>query len=90
MTESAADTASLFSLLALSLGNAALVGLGMLPEPTTQKTTVNLELARHNIELLEMLQEKTKGNLIADEQRMLEDLIYNLKLRFVEAKRGVC
>jgi hypothetical protein len=90
MTEPIPDNTSLFGLLVLSLGNAALVGIGLLPEPSTQQTSVNLELARHNIELLAMLQEKTKGNLTADEHRMLEDLLYNLRLQFVEARRGVC
>jgi hypothetical protein len=90
MTEPTPSDTSLFGLLVLSLGNAALVGIGLLPDPTSQQTSVNLELARHNIELLAMLQEKTKGNLAADEHRMLEDLLYNLRLQFVEARRGVC
>lgn len=90
MTEPNQETMSLFGLLALSLGNAALMGIGVIADPATQKTAVNLELARHNIELLAMLQEKTKGNLTNEEHRLIEDLLYDLRLRFVEARRGVC
>lgn len=90
MTEPNQETMSLFGLLALSLGNAALVGIGVIADPATQKTAVNLELARHNIELLAMLQEKTKGNLTNEEHRLIEDLLYDFRLRFVEARRGVC
>ncbi len=90
MTETNSETMSLFGLLVLSLGNAALLGIGLVPDPATNKTTVNLELARHNIEFLTMLQEKTKGNLTAEEQRLLEDILYDLRLKYVEARRGVC
>lgn len=84
------ESLSLFSLLILSFGNAALVGIGIVPEPTTNTVSVNLELARHNIELLAMLQEKSKGNLSPQEQQLLDDLLYDLRLKFVDAKRGVC
>jgi hypothetical protein len=81
---------SLFGLLVLSLGNAALVGLGLLPDPETSSPRVNLELTRHNIDLLTMLQEKTNGNLDPQEKRLIDDLLYDLRLRFVEARQGVC
>ncbi len=84
------EPVSLFGLLILSLGNAALMGIGLVPDPNTNSTSVNLELARHNIELLAMLQEKTKGNLENDEHRLLEELLFDLRMRFVDAKRGVC
>ncbi len=84
------EPVSLFGLLILSLGNAALMGIGLVPDPNTNSTSVNLELAQHNIELLAMLQEKTKGNLSADEHRLLEELLFDLHMRFVDAKRGVC
>jgi hypothetical protein len=75
---------SLFDLLVLSLGNAALVGMGFMPEPETNETVKNLENAKHNIELLMMLSEKTKGNLTPDESRLLEGLLYDLRLKYVE------
>lgn len=78
---------SLFSLLALSLGNAALVGLGLVPEPDSGKIALNLELAEQNIEMLSMLKEKTKGNLSSDEQHLLDGLIYDLQLKYIEGQR---
>ncbi len=78
---------SLFSLLALSLGNAALVGLGLVPEPDTGATAKNLELAAQNIELLSMLKEKTKGNLNAEEQHLIDGLLYDLRLKYVDAQK---
>ncbi len=78
---------SLFGLLTLSLANAALVGLGLIPEPETGKTSKNLELAAHNIELLAMLQQKTKGNLDSEEQHLIEGLLYDLRLKYVEGQK---
>lgn len=83
----ASENPTLFGILVLSLGNAALVGLGEMPEPGVNQTTVNLELAQYNIELLAMLREKTKGNLTSDEGQMLEGLLYDLRVKFVEAKK---
>jgi hypothetical protein len=78
---------SLFGLLTLSLGNAALVGLGLMPEPETGQTMKDLTVAAHNIELLAMLKEKTKGNLNPDEQHLLEGLLYDLRLKYVEGQK---
>ncbi len=78
---------SLFSILTLSLGNAALVGLGLVPEPDTGATSRNLELAEQNIELLAMLKEKTKGNLSSDEEHLLNGLLYDLRLKYVEGQK---
>ncbi|MBM3381236.1 MAG: DUF1844 domain-containing protein [Betaproteobacteria bacterium] len=80
-------SSSLFSLLALSLGNAALVGLGLVPEPDTGATAKNLELAAQNIELLSMLKEKTKGNLSPEEQHLLDGLLYDLRLKYVDGQK---
>ena len=85
-----ANAESLFGLLALSLGNAALVGLGIVPEPGNHKSTVNLEHVSYNIEMLSMLEEKTKGNLTIEEVHLLEGLLYDLRMKFVEARRGAC
>lgn len=78
---------SLFGLLTLSLGNAALVGLGLMPEPESGKTSMDLDLAAHNIELLAMLQEKTRGNLTAEEQHLLDGLLYDLRMKYVEGQK---
>ena len=78
---------SLFDLLVLSLGNAALVGLGFVPEPETGQTCKDLHGAEHNIELIAMLQEKTRGNLNAPEANLIETMLYDLRLKYVEARR---
>lgn len=78
---------SLFDLLVLSLGNAALVSLGLMPEPETSQTRKVLHAAEHNIELLAMLQEKTRGNLTPPEANLIETMLYDLRLKVVEARR---
>lgn len=82
-----AEPGSLFDILVLSLGNAALVALGLMPDPGTNQHEVSLENAQYNIEMLTMLKEKTKGNLTSDENQMLEALLYDLRMKFVEAQK---
>ena len=76
-----------FPTFVLSLGSSALMHMGEeLPGagPADEK---NLPLAKHTIDLLSMLQEKTRGNLSAPEAELLENLLYDLRLRFVERSR---
>jgi len=73
-----------FSTFILSLNTAALVHLGEIPDPITNKTQVNLTLAKQTIDTLEMLREKTKGNLSLDEEKLLQSIIYELKLKFLK------
>lgn len=72
-----------FSTFIMSLGSAALVGLGEVPDPATGKKSCDLELARHNIDVLEMLRQKTEQGLNEDESSMLSSLIYELRLKYV-------
>lgn len=74
-----------FSTFILSLGTSALYHLGMMADPATGKTQVNLPMARHVIDSLSMLEEKTKGNLDDNEKRLIETLLFDLRLKFVEA-----
>ncbi|MCA3004883.1 MAG: DUF1844 domain-containing protein [Planctomycetaceae bacterium] len=67
----------------------ALMYLGAVPDPETGRAMVAPEYARYNIDLLEILQVKTKGNLTADEQQELDGVISELKLRLVEISRAV-
>lgn len=78
---------SLFNLLVLSLGNAALISLGIVSEPDTNSFQKDLNSAKYHISLLEVLHEKTKGNLSAEEEKMLTSLLYDLRLKFVEARK---
>ncbi len=67
-----------------SLSSSALVHLGEIPEPETDKTNVDLDLAKQIIDTLGMLQEKTKGNLDPDEERLLKSVLYDLRMRYVK------
>ncbi|MBT3218209.1 MAG: DUF1844 domain-containing protein [Proteobacteria bacterium] len=61
-----------------------MVQLGEAPDPATGKKQVNLPLARNTIDLLGLLKEKTKGNLDAEEARLLDTLLYELRTQFVK------
>lgn len=78
---------SLFNLLVLSLGNAALISLGFVLDPDSNSFQKDLNSAKYHISLLEMLQEKTKSNLSFEEEKMLTSLLYDLRLKFVEARK---
>ena len=64
--------------------NAALF-LGQIPNPQTGKGEVNLELAKMFIDQLGMIEEKTRGNLTAEERQLLEQVLFELRMRYVEA-----
>jgi hypothetical protein len=66
---------------------AAAVYLGDQQDPMTGLTSVNLTSAGHAIDVLTMLQEKTRGNLTEDEERFLEGALYELRMKYVEATR---
>ena len=77
-----------FTQFVLSLGTTAAVHFGDLPDPASgQKGETNLLAAAQMIDLLAMLQEKTQGNLDPAEAKLLEDLLYDLRMRFVEAQQ---
>lgn len=71
----------------LSISSAAFMGLGLSPDGS-KSGTVDLELARHNIDLLELMQVKTKGNLTPSESKLLEQLLFETRLRYVEAEKA--
>ena len=75
-----------FSTFALSLGTSALYHMGLVEDPETGAVAEpNLPLARQTIDTLEMLQSKTTGNLEVEEARLIETLLYELRMRFVDA-----
>ena len=71
--------------LIFSLSTSALIQLGEIQDPITQQLAKNLPLAKQTIDLIGMLKEKTKGNLISDEEKVLENLLYDLRMRYVKA-----
>jgi hypothetical protein len=74
-----------FATLVLSLGSSAVMYLGQSDEPDGKKPTRNLPMAKHAIDLLTVLEEKTKGNLSSEEEQILESLLFDLRLHYVEA-----
>lgn len=74
-----------FATLVLSLGSSAVMYLGQSDEPDGKKPPRNLPMAKHAIDLLTVLEEKTKGNLSSEEEQILESLLFDLRLRYVEA-----
>ncbi len=77
-----------FSGFVLSLASTAAVHFGDLADPTTgRKGEPDLDAAARIIELLSMLQDKTRGNLIEQEEKLLDDLLYELRMRFVQAQQ---
>lgn len=75
-----------FSTLILSIGSSAAIALGLSPDPGSGKTSVNKEVAKFNIELLKLLEEKTKNNLSAEEANLLKSICSDLQLKYVEIK----
>ena len=72
-----------FSAFIMSLASSALVGLGEVADPATGELGCDLALARHNIDVLEMLRQKTMGHLDERESSLLESLLCDLRLKFV-------
>jgi hypothetical protein len=75
-----------FTTFVVSLASSAAIHFGDLPDPTTgQPAEVNLEGAAQMIDILALLEEKTRGNLTLEERQVLDQVLYELRLRFVEA-----
>lgn len=76
-----------FATFVLSLASNALVQLGEMPDPETGKSLANLALARQTIDIVSMLREKTKGNLTDGEAKLLDTLLYDLRIKYVDAQK---
>lgn len=75
-----------FTAFVISLASSAAIHFGDLPDPASgERGEPNLDGAAQMIEILALLEEKTKGNLTAEERQVLESVLYELRLRFVEA-----
>ncbi len=82
------DSGISFAEFILSLGTTAAVHFGDLPDPASgQPGETNLIAAAQMIDLLALLQNKTRGNLEPAEAKLLEDLLYDLRMRFVQAQQ---
>ena len=74
-----------FSTFVFSLSSSALLHFGEIPDPATGTKQTNLPMAKHTIDMLGMLEEKTKGNLTDDEAQLLNNILYDLRMRYVKA-----
>ena len=71
----------------VGLYQSALVSMGEVEHPDTQETYVDLDSARHTINILKMLHDKTRNNLDEEEARLLKGLLYKLRIAFVDAQK---
>ena len=76
-----------FSTFIFSLNTSALLHLGEIPDPATGKQQKDLAMAKQTIDLIAMLQEKTRGNLAPDEENLVKHILYDLRLRYVQKAR---
>ncbi len=77
-----------FSTFILSLSTSALVHLGELPDPMTNKKEINLQLAKQTISIIEMLKEKTKSNLSDEEEKLINNVLYDVRLKYIRLSGG--
>ena len=75
-----------FSTFVISLNASALVHLGVIDDPATGQKSKNLAMAKQTIDTLSMLEKKTQGNLSQDEQDMLQNILYDLRIIYVREK----
>lgn len=77
-----------FATFVISLASTAQMSLGAVPHPETNQTAVNLPAAKQMIDILALLQEKTKGNLSEQEAALLEQVLFNLRIHYVRTAEG--
>ena len=75
-----------FATFIFSLNSSVLVQLGVIEDPATGKKAKNLALAKQTIDILGMLEEKTRGNLTQDEENMLKNILYDLRMIYIKEK----
>lgn len=73
-----------FATFIFSVSSSALFHFGEIPDPSSGKKEKNLAMAKHTIDILSMLEEKTKGNLTPDEEQLLKNILYDLRMRYVK------
>lgn len=78
-----------FNTFILSLASATMIDLGEMEGTDGLRHDPNLPMARHHIDLLAMLQEKTRGNLSGEEERILHQVLYDLRMRFIHLAEKV-
>ncbi|MCH7518829.1 MAG: DUF1844 domain-containing protein [Candidatus Dadabacteria bacterium] len=77
-----------FSTFMLSLNASSLIHLGEIHDPQLKEISVNLPAAKHTIEILEILKDKTVGNLDEEEDKLLKEILYNLRLKYIQHSKA--
>ena len=80
---------NLFSYIVDTFRSSASISMGKMKNPVTNKTDINLDQARYYMDLLNMLQRKTKNNLTDYEEQMLINTVSELKMNFIEVKKSI-
>lgn len=76
-----------FSTYVIMLANTVMMLLGQVPDPVTQQRRLDLTQAKHTVDILMMLKEKTQGNLSAEEMKLLDDVLPQLQMAYVSISR---
>ena len=77
-----------FSTLVNSLATQAILSMGQMRDPKTKKPIIDLDLAKHHIDTLAMLEEKAKGNMTDEESKLLDQAIYQVRMQYVQFAQG--
>jgi hypothetical protein len=77
-----------FNSLIFSLSSSALLHIGEIADPQTGQKRIDLPMAKHSIDIISMLRDKTKGNLDDEEQKFVDNILTDLRLRYVKAVKG--
>ena len=76
-----------FGMFVMSLASSVLVHLGEIEHPDSRTREPNLPIAKQTVDILGMLREKTRGNLTQEEAQLLDNLLYDLRMKYVDAKK---
>jgi hypothetical protein len=77
-----------FPTLIMSFASAAMIGMGAVPDPLTGAVSRDLDVAKQNIDIISLLKDKTRGNLTRDEEALLDNILYELRIVFIQAQKG--
>ena len=77
-----------FNSLIFSLSSSALLHMGEIADPQTGQKRLDLPMAKHSIDIISMLKDKTKGNLDGEEQKFIDSILTDLRLRYVKAVKA--
>jgi len=72
-----------FTTFLYSISSTVLLHFGDIPDPVTKKKEKNLPMVRQTISIIEMLKEKTKGNLTVEEENLIDNILYDLRMRYI-------